>query len=104
LHSFPTRRSSDLIEEMIASIKEISRSTSESSQMAKMTLEKAQESNATILKLGASSQEIGDVIKVISSIAQQTNLLALNATIEAARRSEERRVGKECRSRWSQDH
>ncbi|MFA5582734.1 MAG: PAS domain-containing methyl-accepting chemotaxis protein [Bacteriovoracaceae bacterium] len=76
------------IEEMIASIKEISRSTSESSQMARMTLEKAQESNTTILKLGASSQEIGDVIKVISSIAQQTNLLALNATIEAARAGE----------------
>ncbi len=76
------------IEEMIASIKEISRSTSESSQMARMTLEKAQESNATITKLGVSSQEVGDVIKVISSIAQQTNLLALNATIEAARAGE----------------
>ena len=76
------------IEEMIASIKEISRSTSESSQMAKTTLLKAQESNATITKLGISSQEVGDVIKVISSIAQQTNLLALNATIEAARAGE----------------
>lgn len=76
------------IEEMIASIKEISRSTSESSQMARMTLEKAQQSNATITKLGISSQEVGDVIKVISSIAQQTNLLALNATIEAARAGE----------------
>lgn len=76
------------IEEMIASIKEISRSTSESSQMARMTLEKAQQSNTTITKLGVSSQEIGDVIKVISSIAQQTNLLALNATIEAARAGE----------------
>lgn len=73
------------IEEMVASIKEIGRSTSESSQMARMTLEKAQESNVTVTKLGMSSQEIGDVIKVISSIAQQTNLLALNATIEAAR-------------------
>ena len=76
------------MEEMIASIKEISRSTSESSQMARMTLEKAQESNQTITKLGISSQEVGDVIKVISSIAQQTNLLALNATIEAARAGE----------------
>jgi methyl-accepting chemotaxis protein len=38
--------------------------------------------------LGESSREIGNVIKVITSIAQQTNLLALNATIEAARAGE----------------
>jgi methyl-accepting chemotaxis protein len=38
--------------------------------------------------LGESSAEIGQVIKVITSIAQQTNLLALNATIEAARAGE----------------
>lgn len=76
------------IEEMVASIKEIARSTNESSQMARTTLAKAQESNSTINKLGTSSQEIGAVIKVISSIAQQTNLLALNATIEAARAGE----------------
>jgi methyl-accepting chemotaxis protein len=38
--------------------------------------------------LGVSSAEIGQVIKVITSIAQQTNLLALNATIEAARAGE----------------
>jgi methyl-accepting chemotaxis protein len=41
-----------------------------------------------VAKLGASSGEIGEVIKVITSIAQQTNLLALNATIEAARAGE----------------
>jgi len=76
------------VEEMVASIKEIARNTNESSKMSKMTLQKAQESNVTIIKLGTSSQEIGDVIKVISSIAQQTNLLALNATIEAARAGE----------------
>jgi methyl-accepting chemotaxis protein len=73
------------IEEMVASIKEISRSTAESSEMAKTTMQRAQDTNRTITQLGVSSQEIGDVIKVISSIAQQTNLLALNATIEAAR-------------------
>jgi methyl-accepting chemotaxis protein len=76
------------MEEMVASIKEIGRSTSESALMAKTTLTKAQESNAIVTKLGVSSKEIGDVIKVISSIAQQTNLLALNATIEAARAGE----------------
>src|SRR6202035_67902 len=41
-----------------------------------------------VSKLGDSSSEIGQVIKVITSIAQQTNLLALNATIEAARAGE----------------
>jgi methyl-accepting chemotaxis protein len=46
---------------------------------------KAQEAGETMVKLGASSKEIGNVVRVISTIAQQTNLLALNATIEAAR-------------------
>ncbi|HMN68513.1 MAG TPA: PAS domain-containing methyl-accepting chemotaxis protein [Bdellovibrionales bacterium] len=76
------------MEEMVASIKEIGRSTTESAHMAKTTLEKAQKSNQIVTKLGDSSQEIGEVIKVISSIAQQTNLLALNAQIEAARAGE----------------
>ena len=76
------------MEEMVASIKEIARSTNESSEAARNTLKRANETNATITKLGNSSQEIGAVIKVISSIAQQTNLLALNATIEAARAGE----------------
>ena len=48
----------------------------------------AHSTNETVRKLGESSQEIGNVVKVITSIAQQTNLLALNATIEAARAGE----------------
>ena len=39
-------------------------------------------------ELGRASEEIGEVVKLITSIAQQTNLLALNATIEAARAGE----------------
>jgi len=72
-------------EEMSASIKEIARNAAEASSTSATTLKQAQATNVTITKLGESSQEIGNVIKVISSIAQQTNLLALNATIEAAR-------------------
>src|SRR5207302_9996194 len=48
----------------------------------------AHSADVNVGKLGVSSAEIGEVIKVITSIAQQTNLLALNATIEAARAGE----------------
>jgi methyl-accepting chemotaxis protein len=37
------------------------------------------------LSLGERSQEIGEILELITEIAQQTNLLALNAAIEAAR-------------------
>ncbi len=75
-------------EEMGASIKEIAKSANEAAKVATSAVRVAEKTNAIVAKLGESSTEIGNVIKVITSIAQQTNLLALNATIEAARAGE----------------
>jgi len=72
-------------EEMAASIKEIAKNAAEAAQVAESAARVAETTNSTVAKLGDSSSEIGNVIKVITSIAEQTNLLALNATIEAAR-------------------
>ncbi|HLJ96559.1 MAG TPA: methyl-accepting chemotaxis protein [Gemmataceae bacterium] len=76
------------VEEMGASIKEIATNAAEAARIASSAVQVANTTNDTISKLGESSAEIGQVIKVITSIAQQTNLLALNATIEAARAGE----------------
>jgi methyl-accepting chemotaxis protein len=48
----------------------------------------AAESSRIVQTLGDRSKEIGNIIGVISDIADQTNLLALNAAIEAARAGE----------------
>jgi methyl-accepting chemotaxis protein len=75
-------------EEMGSSIQEIAKNAGEAARVAQEAVQVAAMTNQTIGKLGESSAEIGNVIKVITSIAQQTNLLALNATIEAARAGE----------------
>jgi methyl-accepting chemotaxis protein len=75
-------------EEMGASIREIAQNANEAARVAASAVQVADRTNDTISKLGTSSAEIGNVVKVITSIAEQTNLLALNATIEAARAGE----------------
>ena len=75
-------------EELGASIHEIAGNTSEAARVAAEAVLAAQSTNEVVVRLGESSAEIGEVIKVITSIAEQTNLLALNATIEAARAGE----------------
>ncbi|GAA2636156.1 methyl-accepting chemotaxis protein [Dactylosporangium fulvum] len=72
-------------EEMGASIREIAQNANDAARVASEAVGVAESTNRTVSKLGDSSTEIGNVVKVITSIAEQTNLLALNATIEAAR-------------------
>ncbi len=72
-------------EEMGASIGEISRNANEAARVATGAVQAVELTTGTMSKLGDSSREIGDVVRLITSIAEQTNLLALNATIEAAR-------------------
>ena len=43
-----------------------------------------QETSKRIKRLGESSQEIGEIVELISGITEQTNVLALNAAIQAA--------------------
>jgi methyl-accepting chemotaxis protein len=75
-------------EEMRAAIAEISHHAGDAAVVAAEAVSAAEATTAAVVQLGTSSQEIGNVVKVITSIAEQTNLLALNATIEAARAGE----------------
>ncbi len=89
---------------MAESISSVSETASESAKVAKKSLETAekgtiavrdsitgmneirthiQETSKRIKRLGESSQEIGEIIALISDITEQTNVLALNAAIQA---------------------
>ena len=75
-------------EELSASVDEIGRQARDSNRIADAAVQQAQQTDARIGKLSRAAQQIGDVVKLITAIAEQTNLLALNATIEAARAGE----------------
>jgi len=75
-------------EELSSSVAEISRQVARSSEIASKAVGDAERTNATVGALSTGAEKIGEVVKLIHSIAAQTNLLALNATIEAARAGE----------------
>jgi methyl-accepting chemotaxis protein len=75
-------------EELSSSVTEILRQVTRSSEIASKAVNDAQRTNATVQVLSTGAEKIGEVVKLIHSIAAQTNLLALNATIEAARAGE----------------
>jgi methyl-accepting chemotaxis protein len=71
-----------------AGIRSVAQNAQEAAHVASTAVRVAGEANATIRKLGDSSEQIDNVIRAINSIAEQTNILALNAEIEAARAGE----------------
>ncbi len=75
-------------EELTSSIQEISRQVTRSSQITRDAVDQTEVTRRTVSDLAASAQRIGEVLSLITDIAEKTNLLALNATIEAARAGE----------------
>ena len=83
------------IEELTASIDGVKGNAHEADAVAKKTNSLAERGGLAVQKsieamelIRTSSDQIAEIIQVISEIASQTNLLALNAAIEAARAGE----------------
>ena len=83
------------IEDLAHSIETVKDNAAAANRLAGDTSQLAEQGGAAVQKsieamnlIRTSSEQIGEIIRVISDIAGQTNLLALNAAIEAARAGE----------------
>ena len=76
---------SSAAEELSSSVEEISRQVAESTRITAEAVKEAESTNEQIQGLAGTADKIGEVVGMITEIAEKTNLLALNATIEAAR-------------------
>ncbi|HEX2643479.1 MAG TPA: methyl-accepting chemotaxis protein, partial [Thermoanaerobaculia bacterium] len=80
---------SSTIEEMIASTRSIAGRVQVVDEVSRVAAQAATEGgerlSRVILGIGASTKDIGKIVRMIGEFADQTNLLALNAAIEAAR-------------------
>lgn len=75
---------SQALEEVAANIQQVSSKVTDVMAIVNDAVGMAAQASAIMTSLDAESQEIGDITKLITTIAKQTNLLALNAHIEAA--------------------
>jgi hypothetical protein len=73
---------------LLDTVDRLRNATDDAARVADEAVGRASAMTGDVAALGDATNSIGDVIKVITSIADQTNLLALNATIEAARAGE----------------
>lgn len=79
------QRVSSAVQELNLGIGEISENTNKASSMSNSAVSQIKSTYEAIGLLNKRSDEIVEILKIVSEIAGQTNLLALNATIEAAR-------------------